>query len=229
MANENQYYKYPFAENGNADEVPDQASGGNVDYESGYGPDYEKAVGVADRKRIERTSFNGILKGVTKNIKQSQEHNWPTWIEDDGSSEPATPFSYDAGVVVYHNGQAWVSLVGSNQDEPSEISGKWVKYKPENILFDEGRLLEQDGYLILSNGMIRQWGRVEMNPGVDVTTQLPIEFPNGVLSFQVTSDYTRGSGVINVITGPVANVNLNSITIRFTGSTTTFSYEVLGY
>ena len=128
MANENQYYKYPFAENGNADEVPDQGSGGVVDYESGYGPDYEKAVGVADRKRIERTSFNGIVKGITKNIKQWQERNFPTWIEDDGSSDPAVPFSYAKGIIVSHNGVNWISIQEGNTDEPSESSPNWIVY-----------------------------------------------------------------------------------------------------
>ena len=125
MANENQYYKYPFAENGNADEVPDQGAGGVVDYESGYGPDYEKAVGVEGRKRIERTSFNGIVKGITKNIKQWQERNFPTWIEDDGSSDPAVPFSYPKGIIVSHNGINWASTQEGNTDEPSESSPNW--------------------------------------------------------------------------------------------------------
>lgn len=125
MANENKYYKLPFAESGNFDDVPDQASGGYVDYESGYGTDYEKAEGVEGRKRIERTTHNGILYAITKNVKQWQERSFPTWIEDDGSADPAEPFGYSIGAIVNHNDVNWTSIEGNNTDEPSAASSKW--------------------------------------------------------------------------------------------------------
>ena len=134
MANENQYYKFTFAELGNFTVIPDQASGGNVDYESGFGPDYEKVDGEADRKLIERETFNGLMQGVTKNLKQWQERNYPTWIEDNGDG---TPFTYIEGAVVDHNGFYWVATEDADI-EPSDTATTWRKFKPNSTVEVDG-------------------------------------------------------------------------------------------
>ena len=128
MANENQYYKFTFAELGNYSVIPDQASSGNVDYESGFGPDYEKVGGEAERKLIERETFNGLMQGVTKNLKQWQESNYPTWIEDNGDG---APFTYIEGSVVEHNGSYWVATEDADV-EPSDSATTWRKFKPNS-------------------------------------------------------------------------------------------------
>lgn len=127
MANETRYFKTPFANSGARTALPDESVSGYVGLDTGYGADYELAQGDASRKRIERTTFNQIFYAITENLKQWQENNYPTWIEDTGSG---TPFSYSAGVVVTHDSDIWISLEASNTDEPSGISSKWKVYNP---------------------------------------------------------------------------------------------------
>ena len=122
MVNNNRYYKTPFAESGNKSEVPDVSTGGAVGYDTGFGPDYELPQGSVNRKRIERDMYNGVLNGITKNLKQWQEKLYPTWIEDDGDG---VAFSYPVDMIVNHNGNDWVSLEASNQEEPG-TGGKWI-------------------------------------------------------------------------------------------------------
>ena len=100
MANENRYYKTPFAESGNKAEVPDASTAGAVGYDTGFGPDYELPQGAGNRKRIERNMYNGLNFGMTKNIKQWQEGLYPTWIEDNGTG---VAYSYPQNMVVAHN------------------------------------------------------------------------------------------------------------------------------
>lgn len=128
MANENRYYKIPFAESGNKTEVPDVSVGGTVGYDTGFGPDYELPQGQPNRKRIERDKYNGVLNGVTKNIKQWQEKLYPTWIEDDGTG---SAFSYPAGMIVNHSGNDWISLEYNNTGEPG-VGAKWAA-KPTGL------------------------------------------------------------------------------------------------
>ncbi len=121
MANENRYYKTPFAESGDKTEVPNVSTGGAVGYDTGFGPDYELPQGTVNRKRIERDMYNGVLNGVTGNIKQWQEGLYPTWIEDNGDG---VAFSYSEGMIVSHNNANWISNEDSNQEEPGTGS-KW--------------------------------------------------------------------------------------------------------
>lgn len=121
MANENRYYKTPFAESGNKSEVPDVSVGGAVGYDTGFGPDYELPQGSVDRKRIERDLYNGMNNGITKNLKQWQEKLYPTWIEDDGDG---VAYSYPEGMIVSHNDVDYISLEDANQEEPGTGS-KW--------------------------------------------------------------------------------------------------------
>ena len=117
MPNATQYYKYPFADSGTKDTIPDESVGGAVGFNTGYGPDYELEQGAVGRKRIPRGGHNGLMNGITANLKQWQERSFPSWIADAGSG---TPFSYGLNAIVNHNGIDWVSLVSSNTDEPSE-------------------------------------------------------------------------------------------------------------
>ncbi len=124
MANENRYYKKPFAQNGNKTEVPNESVSGSVSYDTGYGPDYELQEGSVNRKRIERQPFNGMMNSITKNLKQWQENLYPTWIEDDGDG---VAFEYTEGMIVSHDNVNYISLEVSNQEEPGTGS-KWSVY-----------------------------------------------------------------------------------------------------
>tara|TARA_R110000851_G_scaffold117495_1_gene244268 strand:- start:935 stop:2746 length:1812 start_codon:yes stop_codon:yes gene_type:complete len=124
MANENRYYKTPFAASGNKAEVPDVSTAGAVGYDTGFGPDYELPQGAGNRKRIERNMYNGVLNGITKNLKQFQEGLYPTWIEDNGTG---VAYSYPQNMIVAHNGQDYVSNQAANQEEPG-TGIKWSVY-----------------------------------------------------------------------------------------------------
>ena len=126
MANQNRYYRTPFAESGNKAEVPNVSVGGAVAYDTGFGPDYELPQGTVNRKRIERDLYNGMHNGITKNLKQWQENLYPTWIEDDGTG---AAFAYDEGMIVNHDGDNWISNEAANQEEPGSGS-KWAAYLP---------------------------------------------------------------------------------------------------
>ncbi len=121
MANENRYYKTPFAESGDKTEVPNVSTGGAVGYDTGFGPDYELPQGTVNRKRIERDMWNGLQNGVTGNLKQWQEKLYPTWIEDNGDG---VAFEYSEGMIVSHDNVDYVSLEGANQEEPG-TGDKW--------------------------------------------------------------------------------------------------------
>ncbi len=131
MANENRYYKTPFAESGDKTEVPNTSTGGSVGYDTGFGPDYELPQGTVNRKRIERDMWNGLQNGVTGNLKQWQENLYPTWIEDNGDG---VAFSYSEGMIVSHNDINYVSLEGSNQEEPGTGNNWNVKSSDINDL-----------------------------------------------------------------------------------------------
>ncbi|AUG84968.1 hypothetical protein MAELSTROM_49 [Pseudoalteromonas phage Maelstrom] len=124
MTNENRYFKTPFAESGDRVEVPDTSVDGVVGFDTGFGSDYELPQGSVNKKRIERDKYNGLHHSITKNLKQWQEHLYPTWIEDAGAG---TPFSYPVGMIVNHAGKNWLSNESVNQEEPG-VGGKWKEF-----------------------------------------------------------------------------------------------------
>jgi hypothetical protein len=137
MANENRYYKKPFALGGNKAQVPDDSVDGAVGYNTGFGPDYALERGNENKKNIERDLFNGLNFGITKNLKQWQEGLYPTWIEDNGDG---VAFSYPVGMVVAHSGQNWVSNEAANQEEPG-AGAKWSVFSNE-LSFETFDLLQ---------------------------------------------------------------------------------------
>jgi len=252
MANENQYYKFTFAELGNYSVIPDQASSGNVDYESGFGPDYEKVGGEADRKLIERETFNGLMQGVTKNLKQWQERNFPTWIENNGDG---SPFTYIEGSVVDHNGFYWVATEDADT-EPSDAATTWRKFKPNSTVEVNGEggaltqslsqvqtilnnaaevfganSLQSQGYQLLGNGLIFQWGTALFNESsgeTGDTYSFPIAFPNACLNI-TGSDI--GNAVRAVGTRPTSKTQYTVwAKSSFSNySTTTITWFAVGY
>ena len=153
MANKDRYFGIPFAEAGNKVEIPVLSTAGNVAYDTGFGPDYELPAGDPNRKRIERTGYNGVLNDVTKNLKQWQENNFPTWIQDIGDG---TSYPYSEGVVVEHNAKNWLSKVDNNKTEPNPTNESWAEFElggggmfiPEIFVYGKEIPLGQVGDLI---------------------------------------------------------------------------------
>ena len=168
MANETKRYAVPFAESGTTEDVPDQSVGGNVSFETGYGSDYELAQGNPNRKRIPRGAHNELLKGITENLKQNQEQNYPTWIEDALNNGTVNPFPYDQGIVVSHNGNNWVSLEDSNTEEPSASAKHWAPFSGVNFQVDP--LTTINGFFRI--GMAKEPG-VPLPNGANIAPNAP--------------------------------------------------------
>jgi len=188
MANENQYYKTPFANSGTRENVPDTSVGGNVGFDTGYGPDYELAQGDPNRKRIPRGAHNELLYGLTKNTKQWQENNFPTWIEDDGTGNP---FSYDKDVIVSRSGAYWISTEGTNTDEPG-VGAKWEEFILGNLTsYVKNRWVGNQNFNVLGK---------DGYPLLDGTPQDILagnEIAAGIIALTDCLQMTKINGVIN--------------------------------
>ena len=126
MTNEKKYFSIPFSEDGNKIEIPNISTGGNVAYDSGYGPDYELPVEDSNRKTIGRTGYNAVLNDITSNIQQWQESIFPTWVSDKGDG---TPLPYKNGFVVEYKNETWQSTKDNNIEEPSLLTNSWAIFK----------------------------------------------------------------------------------------------------
>lgn len=116
------YIKIPFAKLGDKATIPDEAVGLEVNYATGYTSAYESDPDTDPTARyVERDGQNQLFFVLSSNIKEWQEHIYPSFItsaENDGS-----PFPYDKGMVVRYLGVNYISLEANNQDTPP--SSKW--------------------------------------------------------------------------------------------------------
>jgi len=125
------YIQYPFAENGDKEEIPDLAtSTGAVSYNQGYtqyytlDPDTEPLA-----KDIERTKMNQLFNDLSSNIKEWQEQTFPDWISDDGFGNP---YEYSKDAIVNYNGTNYISLADNNDTIPT--SSSWKVFGASNFV-----------------------------------------------------------------------------------------------
>lgn len=75
------WFKTPFANTGDKVAIPDATDpGGNVSYEQGYGPDYERPEADPLAKDIERTKYNSTLNDITGAIQVIQQNGVFDWV-----------------------------------------------------------------------------------------------------------------------------------------------------
>jgi hypothetical protein len=110
------YFRFPFAEGGDKETVPDETAGTLVSYETGYTPDYELPKDNPSRRNIDRQPYNGVLNDVTGNLKQLQDYGYPEFVPDDGTG---SPLSYQIGRVVWYVDTYYRALVLTNTAPPS--------------------------------------------------------------------------------------------------------------
>jgi len=111
----------PFAQLGDRDSIPNEPSGNEVNYQTGYTAPYESNPETdPDAKFVERDKTNQLFNDITANIKHWQERTYPEFI-DAASNNGAFEYSY--GDVVYFNGSLYKSLYNSNTDSPT--TSKW--------------------------------------------------------------------------------------------------------
>lgn len=118
---QSKFFNTPFATAGDKIDIPDAAQvDGSVSFATGFGPDYEKELGVdPDAKPVPRDATNGVLYDITDALGAIQKQGAPQFIEavDNGG----TPFSYGRGARVMYGAPArpWVSRVDNNTTTPA--------------------------------------------------------------------------------------------------------------
>lgn len=117
------YFRFPFAENGDRQSVPDESATTEVNYEAGYTPEYELPKSDPDRRNVDRQPFNGVIYDITANLKFWQENNAPEIVADDGTGSPV---SYPLGFVGVSGGAAYQSIVEGTTTVPP--SAEWIEY-----------------------------------------------------------------------------------------------------
>ncbi len=119
------YIKIPFAQLGDKATIPDSPIGLEVNYTTGYTAAYEADPDTDPTARyVERDGQNQIFFVLSSNIKEWQEHLYPSFItsaENDG-----VPFAYEKGMIARYLGLNYISLENSNQDTPP--SAKWEQF-----------------------------------------------------------------------------------------------------
>ena len=131
------YIKYPFAENGNIEEIPnDTTEDGTVSFNQGYGTKYALNPKIdPNAKNIERTKMNYLFNILSSNIKQYQEIGFPEWIADKGDGNP---FAYQKDVIVkYTDNKFYMSKIDSNTYLPTSAT-YWIEFKFELFQYLSG-------------------------------------------------------------------------------------------
>ena len=122
------YFRFPFANQGDKVTVPDTTQAdGQVSYNQGYGPDYQRTPGTDPQaRRIERNRFNQLLFDVTETLQEYYQESIPPYItaaENGGSNYPYSQyakvrFNPGSGERVYE------SLLNNNTNLPT-VTTAW--------------------------------------------------------------------------------------------------------
>lgn len=113
------YIDKPFAVSGDKTPIPDDATGGAVNYEEGYTPDYQLAKTDPARRNIDRAPMNQLFNDITENIKQWQDKLYPEFSADKTGG-------YKQGDIVELAGVFYKSNIDSNSVAPP--SAGWGAY-----------------------------------------------------------------------------------------------------
>lgn len=125
------YFRVPFAQNGDKQSIVENSdSHGYVNYNDGFGPDYEKDLATdAQAKPPERNTFNELFNCITENVKQYQENGFPEFIT--AADNGGISFAYSRLAIVNYNNELYISLVDNNTVLPGTDETKWQPYLTE--------------------------------------------------------------------------------------------------
>ena len=115
------YYRFPFATNGDREDVTDETPNSIVSYAEGYTQDYQRNPATDTlARRPERTLFNDLLFEITDTLRELYEHGVPPFITsaDNGGSA----FSYDSGSKVLFNDRIYESVIDNNTTDPTNTT-----------------------------------------------------------------------------------------------------------
>ncbi len=125
MSATQKFIRFLFAATGDRTAVPDTTPvDGTVNYQTGYGFDYQRAKTDPLAKNIERDKLNQILYDLSLGLHQYQVSGFPEFIT--AADNGGAPYAYakNAFVLWPTDGQVYVSLVAGNTSDPSDTT-KW--------------------------------------------------------------------------------------------------------
>lgn len=122
------YFRFPFANQGDRVAVPDETQAdGQVSYNQGYGPDYQRTPGTDPQaRRIERNRFNQLLNDITSTLQIYYQEGVPPFITaaNNGGNAFAYPqyarVRYDSG----SGDRIYESLINNNTNLPT-VTTAW--------------------------------------------------------------------------------------------------------
>lgn len=122
----------PWAVNGDkTPPIPDaQQLDGSVSYTTGYGPDYEKQLGVdPSAKNIKREGFNAVLNDITLALQQIQAGSAGVGFSSIfAAALPGAGYAKGAVLPRSDFNGFWFSTTAANADNPETIFGKWLPF-----------------------------------------------------------------------------------------------------
>jgi hypothetical protein len=137
------FFRIPFANGGDKTPIPDDTDpSGNVSFEQGYGPDYQRQKTDPASKNIERDKMNSLFNEVTVAVGELQEHGVADFITS--ALNGGTPFAYSTGSLVRYSPdgiapyQIWENVAANNVTTPSEANG-WRLIGSTKAIFPQVR------------------------------------------------------------------------------------------
>lgn len=121
------WMRFLFAVSGDRTAIPGPVDvSGNVSYEQGYGPDYQRPKTDPLSKNIERDKMNALFYDLTGNVQYWQQNSMPAWVDPVDNGGVAV--SYPAGAVVRYvpDGKVYVSAIAANVSIPG-VNTNWFE------------------------------------------------------------------------------------------------------
>lgn len=128
----NKFFRFPFARSGDKTAIPDAVvPAGNVSYDQGYGPDYQRVKSDPLAKDIERDKMNQLFNDVTTALQEYQTNGVPDWIAP--AQNGGVNYSYPIDAMVrYTDNKIYRSVIALNTDIPG-ATANWTLVWQEGV------------------------------------------------------------------------------------------------
>lgn len=170
------YFRFPFAQNGDRQAIPDEPGSTEVSYRDGYTPSYSLPKTDPNRRVIGRQPFNSALYSITDNIKYWQENAFPEYVADDGTGNRV---SYPQGAIVKSGGVHYQSIApgGTITDPPS---AEWIVFDGsayDNTTSGLSAITKQVAIDELSSALSSAEGEIEGLQDITDETKQTVDIP----------------------------------------------------
>jgi microcystin-dependent protein len=178
-------FTVPFAKNGSRTAIPDaNQPSGEVSYNTGFGPDYERQLGVDPlAKNIEREDFNQSLFDATQALQEFQA-GLGTVPFNATLAAALSPAGYPKGAIIPRAefDGFWISTAANNSTDPT-AGGSW---QPTSVVGSFTQALTNVNVTISVNNAA--YPRINLS-GV-LTANVTVTLPNWVYNWDVTNNCT---------------------------------------